>query len=86
MLSLVVNNALRIGEVVEVTSSQFELSLSFITVPFTPSGESRRSNPQVAENLYTTRNTKKLIVTKTQAVTNFANKLSPDSLGSRGRC
>ncbi len=43
-----------------------------------------RSKPQVLVNLYTTKNTKKLTITKTQAVTTFANVFNPDSFGSNG--
>lgn len=71
--------------VVVVISTKFEsLPFSLLSVVML-SGGVRRSKPHVAENLYTTKNTKKLIMTRTQAVMNFANKFSPDSLGSSGR-
>lgn len=44
-----------------------------------------RSNPHVRTYLYTTRNTRKLTITRTQAVTTLANVFRPDSFGLSGR-
>uniref|UniRef100_A0A182NW99 Uncharacterized protein n=1 Tax=Anopheles dirus TaxID=7168 RepID=A0A182NW99_9DIPT len=44
-----------------------------------------RSNPHVRTYLYTTRNTRKLTITSTHAVTTFANVFRPDSFGLSGR-
>lgn len=44
-----------------------------------------RSKPHVRTNLYITRNTKKLTITSTTAVTTFANVFKPDSFAFNGR-
>lgn len=66
----------------------YSVVLSLSTLLLSPSFGPRRSKPHVDENLYTMKNTKKLTNTKTQAVTNLANKFKPDSFGSfdNGRC
>lgn len=87
LLWLSLYNARINGEDVVVISMElkFPASLKLLLLSVTLLRGFRRSKPHVAENLYTTKNTKKLIITKTQAVTNFANKFNPDSFGSNGR-